>query len=237
MKAPNPNEVADFLSAEAPEGSVQFEAPEEVKADLFPDPVQPDAVEQEQVRETLSMDPTFDPSNPSQQNTMWWTMELPALGLVEVTEAEKVLFLKAVLNDQPVTLDIKFSNTDLKATFRSRSVFEQKIIFQTLKMMANTEELGATATDADEYISYAQFFAVAIGLQEYNGKVMPRLTLSPEKTPLENSKALLEHAQKNIIPMNNVLWGVLLQAARIFEIKIKLCGENVHNETFWEPAS
>jgi hypothetical protein len=159
-------------------------------------------------------------------------MELPDLGTIDVTPAEKTLYLKSLLNDEPAELSIELKN-QFQVLLRTRSVFQQKVIFEALQQ----EQTNNKISDIAAYATRAQLLCGAVSIIEINGRAFPQVTLDAATGIEECGKMLLAHVSTNLETMNWVRWGAVLSALRIFETKIKLCNDNVNNESFWQPAS
>lgn len=229
---PSPDDLRDFLRSSAPPGAVQFEVPPELAAEL---PQLGGEAELPPTRINVPLDPTYDPGQPTAASLMYWVMQLPNLGKIEVTDMEKTLYLKSVDNDAAVTCEITLPMGPTKVEIRTRSVFEERAVLSALDTAAyirkEFNDPAAVATRAQQLMGAVQLLAV-------NDKPLPLLDLAPAKGDiLEAAKLIEEHAAKVINSMTGPRWNALLTALRIFEVKIKLCNDNANNETFWKPAS
>jgi hypothetical protein len=230
MKTPDPQDVSDFLKAESP-SQVRFEAPEQVREEILAKTDEPEPP----VRVEIPMDPTFDPSNKTLEATMFWTAQLDSLGAVKVEDSEKSAYLKALLHDTPVELKVQVLDGRFVCLLRSRSVFDQKVIFAALTRLTKGE--NAEIQDLPTYITRAQMFTAAVALREINDEAFPQLDLDSTKPVEEEVTRLLAHVVAHIEPLSLVRWGVAVQCCRIFEAKLKICNDQINNEAFWKPAS
>ena len=234
---PDPSELKNFLRSEAPPGSVQFEAPPEVAAELEELATSADTPEPEAARTEIPLDARFEPNQPTESNILHWTLKQPDLGVIKVEEFEKILYLKSVDSDTPLTLDISLpmGADKLKVEVCSRSVFEERAIFTALDIAAyERKEFHDPAT----FATRAQQLSAAVQVKAINSRAQPALDLSAAGADVRMAGDLIEqHATKVIGAMSGPRWGAILSALRIFEIKLKICNDNVNNETFWTPAS
>ena len=232
---PDPAAVAQFLSEEQPENiSVQLD--EETRAatsGLFDTPGGA-ANAEETTRVQIPMDPTFDPENPSQLRALLWTMELPSLGKIEVSDTEKVLYLKSLLNDDPVVFEVSIEHLGFQVEMASRTNFEQEAIFQVIKDAIEKKEV----IEAGAYITLMQHLCGATMIRKINGKEFGKpITPEENESYLDFGKRLRTRAEVLLNNFNLVKWNTLLMALRIFEAKLKLCADNANNATFWKLAS
>ena len=233
MTEPNPDDVAAFLKSDAPPGSVSFqldpEAAQSIVGDALPE------VEEPKVRVEIPADTTFDPEGRTIQDVLFWTLEIPDIGKVEVTDPEKTLYLKALDNDDRYQLTVDLKTKNFSATLRSRTVFEQKVIFESIQRDVDANLIR----DPSSYLIRAQQLSVAVMLVEINGRLYTKdaSELQLPTTIGEAIPVLNAFADQHIGRFSDVRWGALVTALRIFEIKCKLCNDNVNNDTFWEPAS
>ena len=233
--AADPNEMREFLTASIPEGMIRFDVPQEVRDEILPEVAKPESESETAQRVEIPRDTTFDPQQPSINNVLFWTMQLPDIGEVKVTDTEKVLYLKAVLNDErvilPITLPI--GNKEFTVEIQSRSVFEQNALFQHLEQASGTGEFK----DPAAIISRAQQMATALMVHTVNGKEFKSVDLAGVTSTTEAGQRIYAHVVAVVEPMSAVYHNAIMTALRIFEVKMKLCGDNVNNESFWIPAS
>jgi hypothetical protein len=234
---PDATALKDFLRSDAPKGSVQFEVSPEIAEELGQTAeASQRPAEEEPVRVRIPMDPTYAPDQPLVANMMHWTLQMPDLGVIEVSDFEKTLYLKAVDNDEPVIYEIELPMGPSKLTVRlkSRSVFEERSVFSALEAAGARGEFKDPAAVATK----AQLLTAAVQVLAINNHTLTGLDLSPANWDIRKAAGIIEaHSNAVIGAMSGPRWGAVLTALRIFEIKVNLCNTNANNETFWKPAS
>jgi len=232
----DPNDVRDFLRSDAPPGSVEFDLPADVAEDMRANAT-PEDSEPPPERVDVPMSPIYDAEQSSVANILYWTMQLPNIGTVTVSDYEKTLYLKSVNNDAPVVFEITLPTGSDKLTveIKSRSVFEERATFAALDIAAyerkDIHDPGAFATRSQQLCAAVQIISI-------NGKALPELNLKQAGSSIREASKLIEaHTNHVIESMSGPRWGAVLTALRIFEVKVNLCNTNVNNETFWVPAS
>lgn len=231
ISTPSPAEVASFLQSESTPGSVRLDLPPEVAQELVPDA--PSREELPTQRVELPIDPTFSPDAKTVRNTLFWSTELADLGEVTVSDSEKVLYQKAMELDAPLRWKIALkTKTPFAVDIKSRSMFEQQVIFESLRQDSDSNKIK----DPVDWMTRAQQLSLTVMVEAVNGRpftdTAPTLpTTVQEAVPVLN--ALADAAVHN---MSDVRWSALTTCLRLFEIKCKLCNDNVNNDTFWNPA-
>ena len=153
------------------------------------------------------------------------------IGKVEVSQLEKDLFMKSILNDSPYTTVSEVLCNKLYVTVSSRTMYTDKLIFDSL----NKDEADKKVIGLDGLIQRLQMYVAAIQVKGY-GKKNTDLTVNSNDTFEVNYNKLQEHLAKfyNDTPVH--IWAALVLAVRIHEYKSKICMDNLHNENFWESA-
>lgn len=224
-----PDEVAQFLSGKAPE-AVAVPIDPAVLGEILPEK----EAEEKKERVVVPLDPVNDPRTPTQANVLRWTLEAENIGNITVTDDEKKLYLKAMLNDTPVIWDIAIEALGVTVRMQSANNFELDVLFRALR---EDEDAGLIRTPSD-WATYLQQYAAAFQVCAFNSSPFERLALKePYPTSKEAITALRSHRDKYLMPMNHARWQAILRAVRIFEIKKKLCTEAAINGDFWKPVS
>ena len=161
------------------------------------------------------------------------TEALTALDKTEITGTDRELFLKAVLTDTPIRMTVSLYNGKFALEARSRSTFEQKRVFDVLKLdqkekLIEDGDLAAIATRMHYYLA-------ALMVERINGVLVSELTLTPGKTVEEDAAKLRAAADKLFESMTSLRWTSILNALRIFEHKCARMNSEAANGDFWNP--
>ncbi len=153
------------------------------------------------------------------------------IGKVEVSQLEKDMFMKSILNDSPYTTVSEVLCNKLSVTVTSRTMYTDKLIFEAL----NKDEADRKVIGLDGLMQRLQMYVAAIQVRNY-GKKNTELTINSNDTFEVNYEKLQTHLAKfyNDTPVH--IWAALVLAVRIHEYKSKICMDNLHNENFWESA-
>jgi len=178
--------------------------------------------------------PEMNPSNPNQEEKIKWNLKAVDIGDIEVSDFEKRLYVKAVLNDIPVRFPVKVKafGITVSVEFRSRTTHEVDVIYSALQKDSDTK----VVTDAPSYLSRLARYAAAVSLVDLNGKVYSGVQLPASMPIAEAVTALQIYQQTHIAPLVGVRWELLELAGRIFETKLAICHTNMIKPGFWPPA-
>lgn len=235
-ESPDPGGVEAFLNS-----GQQREAFKdgEVKLDVAPETVQELSGEGKR-REDLAepsdtpVEPAFDPANPATSATSKWAL----IGdqdfeNIEVSDMEKRLYFKAVMNDTPVELPIKLviAGTEVEILCRTPDVDEQNLVLQTINDLTEKDRIKSPA----EFYSWFQELSITTQVLKFNETAM---AVSPDKILEADDPVgqLLQARHKVFKNMNSVRMDALVKAIRIFTFKIKICNDRLLDEDFWKPA-
>lgn len=161
------------------------------------------------------------------------TEALTSLDKTEITGTDRELFLKAVLTDTPIRMTVSLYNGKFALEARSRSTFEQKRVFDVLKLdqkekLIEDGDLAAIATRMHYYLA-------ALMVERINGVLVSELTLAPGKPLEEDAAKLRAAADKLFETMTSLRWTSILNALRIFEHKCARMNSEAANGDFWNP--
>lgn len=180
---------------------------------------------------------TFDSSSNSQEAVLGWAFEAPDIGKVTVTDTEKALYLKSVLNDVAVMfnigLDMGDSNKKISADIRTLNNYEQDLAFLALEKDREENILVSPAALATRL----QYYAGAMQLVSINGKRRANaLGFDGDGSTLEaDVDHLRDHVNTFIKKINWPRWQAILVCLRVFEAKVKICNDAALNGNFWKP--
>lgn len=183
-------------------------------------------------RVNLPPNPEFEGGDPSQTAI---TEALISTDRIEISEAEKELFLKAVLNDAPVRLTVKLYHGKLSVEMRSRSSFEQKRVFDILK--EDQKDGLFTEGDLAMMVTRMHYYLGALMIERINGELFSETQIPVGKTLDEDKTRMREVVAKLFEGMSSIRWTSVLNALRIFEHKCARMNSEAANEGFWNPQS
>lgn len=149
---------------------------------------------------------------------------------IEVTQTDQTKYLKAILNDTPVELDVDVLGGSLKVTCRALSVSETEWVITTvLKYFDEHKNLnGVLMTD------YVRQLRTALQLVKLNGKSpYPAIVVSSDLTQDEIFNG---PAWKFVRGLSTVKYNAIAAALNVFEHKVTRMNSAALNEDFWHPG-
>lgn len=203
-------------------------------------PAEPQAAQPEGPESAL-----LSPEAPSVNNFHSWALA-GKLKDVEVTEIDKIVFLKAALNDDatPVIFDVTVPGINYTVKMRSLNNYEELLVSEAIRRDSDikwAEKTGTPSriTDPTVMITFIQYYHAFLRLTENNGKPRQYVIFEPERG-YRNLDADVEWLRENAIDWGlqvpTPMWTVLLNAIWIFQGKFKVCQDNLQNGSFWPPA-
>lgn len=214
--------VKEFMAEKAADGSA---------------PVMPSdasAEQQEPVitapRVDITPNQEFEGGDPNQQ---FISEALSPMDKITITDAEKEVFLKAVLSDNPVRLPIKLYGGKFTLELRSRSSFEQKRVFDILSL-DKKEELY-DPNDLAMTITRMHYYLGVLMVERINGELFSELKLEVGKELKDDAALMRKAVADRFEKMGAVKWTSILNALRIFEHKCARLNSEAANEGFWNP--
>jgi len=154
-------------------------------------------------------------------------------GNVESTDADKEIFLKAVLNDEPVVLKIELLGGNCVVEVRSKSTWEQSLTYEA----ALEDQDKKVVSDYYQAMIQMQKYGAVVQIQKINDKIF---STSEFKKPDGDWKPQREELRKlmsdKMESMNNARMTLLLNALRIFEYKLSEMTAFCNDGDFWEPV-
>jgi hypothetical protein len=153
------------------------------------------------------------------------------IGKVEVSNYEKDLFIKSVLNDTKFTTISYVLGGKLPIEVKSRTMFTDKLIFDSL----NKDEQEKRVLGLDSMVFRLQMYMAACQVKSYGSK---DTDFDPDHTKDfdYNYDKLNAHVDKVLSNIPVHVWGAIVMGIRIHEYKSKICLDNLNNENFWESA-
>ena len=158
---------------------------------------------------------------------------MPTFKKVEVSEMEVDLYLKAVLNDKPVMLNIEVMGGNMNLKFRSRTMHEQERVLAVVRQ--DVKDKFIDESDAALAYTRLQQYCMCLQLLSINGENFSSLTLDPgskfDKDVAELRSAFIQH----LPGMSAVRWMALFEGLVTFESKCRKMAEECLNSDFWKP--
>ena len=157
---------------------------------------------------------------------------LTDMDTVSVSLEDRSHYLKAILNDVPVVLEIDLCGAAIKIKIRSRTAWEQTVLYAAVKL----DQEEGLVSDLSSVIIQLQKYGCALMMKEVNGDIFSTLTLSEKDGLDECVISLREHRIKHIECLSMPKWTIFLNALRTFETKIARMGTECLNKNFWQPV-
>ena len=156
-------------------------------------------------------------------------------GKIEITDKDKELYLKAILNDESVILEIPFCNGGIIFKVRSKTSWEQTLAYEatvTSKIEEDPEEL-----DYYQSMLKLQKMGAALQIISINGRAFSNLKyVEAGKDWSEQIVELRKACEETIDVMDSAKLTLTLNALRIFEYKTAKMAANCASGDFWQPA-
>ena len=147
----------------------------------------------------------------------------------EVDETQKVIYLKATLLDEPVEWAIPIAGKTVLV--RSLSAYEQDVLFGALRK----DETEGVITTPTGYGTWLQRYCARLQVLEMGERNMVPI-VCPDNFN-EAVDLLRATTQAWTRKLSAPAFEMCMGALRVFEGKMTVCAENLHNESFWTPAS
>ena len=151
---------------------------------------------------------------------------------VEVTESDKRDYIKAVLNDVPVKLEITLCAGQVKTIIRSRTSWEQTCMYAALQKDQDEE----IVKDLASVVIQLQKYGACLMIESVNEKSFSKEQITEEESITDAVVRLRKLRQEKIENLSSPKWNLLLNALRVFEAKLAKMGTQCLNENFWEPV-
>jgi hypothetical protein len=151
----------------------------------------------------------------------------------DVTDTEKAVFVKALLNDEPVRFSVSLYDGKFVVDLRSRSLHEQRRIFDVLEK--DHKDKLVDVNDMAYFVTRLQQYCMAIMVERVNGKSFSEISI-PSSMTLDDTQALLHKAvAAHVEGVQGIRWTSLNNALRIFEAKCAKMNTEAANQDFWKP--
>lgn len=151
---------------------------------------------------------------------------------IPVTDDDKVAYVKALLMDTEVVLEVPMAGGRVTAEFRSLTAYEQDLVMLALAKYFNEHKTAGYML----LEGIRQHLMIAMELVRFNGKpVEPIRYKAGEGTVDENAASLLAKAER-YTDVDGPRLSFLIAAADVFHKKMTRLGEAALNKDFWDPA-
>lgn len=151
---------------------------------------------------------------------------------VEITLQDKVSYLKAMLMDTEVRLEVPLAGGRVTAEYRSLTAYEQDIVPVVSAMyIAKHPSAGFMLLDG-----IRQHALIAMELVKFNGnEISPARFVPGDHTIEEDAEALIEAGNKLLLSAGP-RFAFYVAGADVFHRKMHALGEAALNKDFWDPA-
>lgn len=232
MSQVDPKKVQEFLSNNASSESspaetvINFdELKQQADAALQEAKDSQDNIEQERNK-------LFEPYNEGITSLNSWAHTLDNTP-VTVTDQDKSLYFKSLLNDSPLELDIRLDVGDgINLTFKSLNNNDFEVVYSALNKYSEAGKIPG----ASQYATKVQQCAVALQLVKYNNIAQRYVKLDKQQPLAQQINELCHYVDTEIASWSWPKWQMVVTALRVFETKLSICNENIRNGNFWKPA-
>lgn len=223
----SPEDIKAYLEEEKQEESSSI-IPEDVQELLKAD-AEDNTAPEEPERVELEPDKTFEENRKEAFEQMVVTVkdwEVP------ITDDDKAMYIKCLLNSTPVELDIKAKN-GTSGRCRALSVYESDVavaaLAHYLKIYPQTDYMFQE--------SLLQQYRAAMQLMSYCSKSLDYISYERGKngTKEDHAKDLYERSQ-TLLDVPGPVYGMYIRLLNVFQFKINKLQEAAFNSDFWFPG-
>lgn len=230
--SPNPDAVKAYLAAQKAQEEQQAAA-EANKLLEDPQPeAPPDNLPGNEGRITFTADPEFEVNEMDLLEKQQVRVNLET---VPITETDMRDYLKCMLQDMPLELDIELYGGKIVIHARAVSVYEQQLAAAT----AYSYTMSQTSTHLASVIApmFIQKLRIALQLRSFNGIPISDLEFKPEPNMLHaHIKKLTAKADDIVGACSAPRWNAYVYALNIFEHKLTKLNEMALNRDFLNPG-
>ena len=158
---------------------------------------------------------------------------LPSEPKVTVTEDDETAFFKALLTDEPLSLNIPVYDGKLTFQFRSRTVHEMERVLATVREDIREKIIS----DGDAALAYTriQQYCVCLQLLKLNKEGFSEAKLLSCSALEEDKLTLRSILRDKIFPMGQIRWLAVVKGLIVFETKCRILSERCLNTDFSMP--
>lgn len=182
--------------------------------------------------------PATDPELRTARKTLADLLKEPG---VELTKADYRLFVKHLLLDEPVRMEVE-PLPGVSVVVRDCTVHENNLVMHALAEDQLPRKDGAhpRVFDTVSYATYAQIYYVALRLVSVGGMQYDPLKFTDTtRSYVDAAEELRAHAAARIETMPQAKWSLVERAVRIVNTKLIMLREEMRTnpENFSEPAN
>ena len=216
-------EEAEAKEAERAQQQAQLDAPKFKEVDLSENP---------NFNMTFTADPVFT-KNKQEQDTKTFFMAVDD-EQVPITDEDQALYMKAMLNDTDVHLEMSMMGGRFKVECRAISVYEaDMVLLAALRMSGSEGKEVPTAL----LPGCAQQIRVAMQTVRINGKDADPIHIEANRADRDNEiDKLIARVDARLSRMNAAKYGMLVRALNMFEHKLARMNALAYTGNFWKPV-
>ena len=161
--------------------------------------------------------------------------ELPAIdGIIEITDADKENYLRAMLNDDPVILTISLCNGEVNVKIRARTAWEQSLVYEAIYQ----DQEMKIVNEYRQGVIQLQKYSASLMIQSVNGRPFSatQFVKKPDTDIQADIDKLKEITHSKIENLDSAKLTLILNALRIFEFKLAKISTQCMTGNFWNPA-
>lgn len=173
--------------------------------------------------------PEFEQKGPS--DMVDFMMHHEQLGDITVSDEEKDLYVKTLVNDVPFETTVTITGVDLDVVVRARSVSNDELVFSLVQEdYAEKRIIGVESgfVQLQKYLMCTQVCKI--------GDKDVRINIPSDTTFADKKKIVLDHFDKHYADIPLPKWRMLVNANMIFDRKQKICHDHMMDASFWQGA-
>lgn len=216
-------EEAEAKAAERAKQQEQLDAPKFKEVDLSENP---------NFNMTFTADPVFT-KNTQEQDTKTFFMAVDD-EQVPITDEDQAMYMKAMLNDTDVHLEMSMMGGQFKVECRAISVYEaDMVLLAALRMSGSEGKEVPTAL----LPGCAQQIRVAMQTVRINGRDADPIYVTANRADRDNEiDKLIARVDDRLSRMNAAKYGMLVRALNVFEHKLARMNALAYTGNFWKPV-
>ena len=216
-------EEAEAKAAERAAQQEKLDAPKYKEVDLSENP---------NFNMTFSADPIFE-KNKQEQDTKTFFAAI-ADEQVPITDDDQARYMKAMLNDTDVHLELSMMGGQFNVECRAISVYEADMV-----LLAALRMSGSEGKDVPTALlpGCAQQIRVAMQTVKINGKDADPIYVEANRADQDNEiNKLISRVDARLSRMNAAKYGMLVRALNVFEHKLSKMNALAYTGNFWKPV-
>lgn len=154
-------------------------------------------------------------------------MELNEYLSVTVSDDEKDLYIKSLLNDTPFKLEVE-PFPGFKVVVRARTVFFDDLIYDMVRQSSDNGEIIGMESGFTKLMR----LLAAVQIESVQGRNIA-FDISKTENREEVSARLLQHSKNVFDSYTLTKWNAIVKAVRVFDAKNKICNDKLLDKSFW----